>query len=159
MTGLNVEAFRDEHLDAAAELLAARHRRHREAEPLLPDVTDLRSHIEREWHVDGASGAFASRAGEPVAYLVARPLPYGRQGTWMVVGIAGHAVSGDAEIARDVYAAAAAEWVAAGHMRHGVFIPTTEPKLVDRWFHLSFGASGVLATRETEPAPPVDADG
>src|ERR671932_1309314 len=46
---LDVVEFRDEHLDAAAELLAARHRRHRAAEPLLPDVRDFRSEIEREW--------------------------------------------------------------------------------------------------------------
>ena len=159
MTGLNVEEFRDEHLDAAAELLAARHRRHREVEPLLPEVDDFRAHIEREWQVDGASGVLASRGGEPVAYLIGRPIPYAQQGTWMVAGIAGHAVSGDWEVARDVYAAAAAEWVAAGHQRHGVFIPATEPELVDRWFHLSFGASGVLATRETEPSRGFEANG
>ena len=29
--------FADDHLDAAGELLADRHRRHREAEPLLPE--------------------------------------------------------------------------------------------------------------------------
>src|SRR5215211_1862605 len=56
MTGLHVEPFRDAHLDDAAQLLAARHARHRELEPLLPDGGDFRAHIEREWHVDGASG-------------------------------------------------------------------------------------------------------
>jgi ribosomal protein S18 acetylase RimI-like enzyme len=159
MAGPNVEPFRDDHLDAAAELLAARHRRHREAEPLLPEGGDFRAHIEREWRADGASGVLASQGREPVAYLIARPMPYGGDGTWMLAGIAGHAVSGDAELARDVYAAAAAMWVAAGHTRHGVYIPTTEPELIDRWFHLSFGASGVLATRETEPQAPFGAEG
>src|SRR5919206_4987323 len=43
---LDIVEFRDEHLDAAAALLAARHRRHREAEPLLPDVRDFRAEIE-----------------------------------------------------------------------------------------------------------------
>ena len=159
MPGLKLEPFRDHHLDAAAEVLAERHRRHREAEPLLPEGGDFRSHIEREWHTDGAAGVFASRNGEAVAYLIARPLPYGSDGTWMVSGIAGHAVPGDAELARDVYAVAAAGWVAQGHLRHGVYLPASEPELIERWFNLSFGASGVLATRETEPAAPFEADG
>jgi ribosomal protein S18 acetylase RimI-like enzyme len=159
MPGLRLEPFRDDHLDAAAELLAARHRRHREHEPLLPEGGDFRAHIEREWRTDGASGVFAWRNGRPLSYLIARPLPYGPGETWMVAGIAGHALAGDAELARDVYASAAAAWVDAGHLRHGVYLPTSEPELIDRWFNLCFGASGVLATRETEPLPPFEADG
>ena len=154
---LDVVPFTDDHLDAAAALLAARHARHREAEPLLPVVADFRAEIEREWRADGASGVFASRGGEPVAYLVARPLPYGGGGTWMVAGIAGHAVEGDAEAARDVYAAAAQGWFEAGHMRHGVFVPAHDGALIDAWFRLSFGASAALATREATAEAPFDA--
>ncbi len=56
---LDIQPFADEHLDAAAALLAERHRAHREAEPLLPDVTDFRAHVEDEWRAEGASGWFA----------------------------------------------------------------------------------------------------
>jgi ribosomal protein S18 acetylase RimI-like enzyme len=146
---LEIVPFADEHLDAAAALLAARHRRHRAAEPLLPEIADFRSEIEQEWHADGASGVFATRDGAPAAYLVARPQAYGADRTWLVAGIAGHAIEGDREQIRDVYAAAAAAWMDAGHTRHAVFVPAHDRELVECWFRLSFGASAALATRET----------
>src|ERR1044071_2170641 len=102
---MEIVPFTDEHLDAAAEMLAARHARHREAEPLLPADVDFRAQIESEWSVEGASGVISANG-----YLFARPLPYVDGLTWMVSGIGGHALSGDAEHARDLYAAAAAAW-------------------------------------------------
>jgi hypothetical protein len=63
-------------------------------------------------------------------------------------------VTGDPEHARDLYAAAAAAWAESGHERHGVFLPSHDSALVDAWFRLSFGASGVLAMRETVPEAP-----
>ena len=75
----------------------------------------------------------------------------------MLAGIGGHAVAGDRELARDLYAAAAGGWVEEGHMRHAVFVPSFDRDLVDAWFRLSFGASAVLATRETAPEDALDA--
>jgi GNAT superfamily N-acetyltransferase len=147
--------FTDSHLDAAAELLAARHARHREHEPLLPAIDDFRAEIEKEWRVDGASGVIASDGARPVAYLIARPVEVGQVGPWMLAGIGGHAVDGDPEIVRDVYAAAAQRWFDSGYARHAVFVPAHDHALVDRWFRLSFGASAVLAMRETAPEPAV----
>ena len=40
---MEIVPFSDEHVDAAAELLAARHAQHREAEPRLPDDVDCRA--------------------------------------------------------------------------------------------------------------------
>jgi ribosomal protein S18 acetylase RimI-like enzyme len=157
MQDLQIRPFSEEHLDAAARLLAARHERHRRAEPLLPDVTDFRTEIEREWQADGASGVFATAGDDPLGYVLASPRPYGDTGTWMVVGIAGHAVSGDAELVRDLYAAAATIWTEDGHLRHGAFVPASDAALVDAWFRLTFGASGALALRETTGAEPFDA--
>jgi GNAT superfamily N-acetyltransferase len=156
MPDLQIRPFSDEHLDDAAQLLAARHARHRRAEPLLPGVTDFRTEIEREWQADGASGVIASAGAEAVGYVIASPRPYGDTGTWMLVGIAGHAVEGDAELIRDLYAAAAATWADEGHTRHGVFVPATDAALVDAWFRLTFGASGALAIRETTPEEPIE---
>jgi GNAT superfamily N-acetyltransferase len=150
---LEIVEFADEHLDDAAELLAERHARHRLAEPLLPADVDFRAQIESEWRVDGASGVFASRGGDAVGYLVGRP----QQTGWLTVGIGGHALRGDAEYARDLYAAAAAAWVDAGHMAHVVFVPVSETGAVEAWFRLSFGASAALAIRETGPEEPFDA--
>ncbi len=157
MAGLEIIPFSEEHLDAAAALLEARHARHREAEPLLPAAVDFRAQLESEWHTDGASGVFAIRAGKPVGYLVAAPRQLGPM-TWMTVGIGGLAVEGDRELAQDLYAAAAEMWVDAGHMIHAVFIPSADAALVDMWFRLSFGASAVLAMRETAGEPPFDAE-
>jgi len=145
---MKIVPFADEHLDAAAEMLAARHARHRAAEPLLPADVDFRGQLETEWSVDGASGVIS-----PHGYLFGRPDAHG-----LTVGIGGHAVTGDAEHARDLYAAAAAAWVESGHRSHMVFVPSSDGALIDAWFRLSFGASAVLATRETAGEPPYDGD-
>ncbi|HLY85502.1 MAG TPA: GNAT family N-acetyltransferase [Gaiellaceae bacterium] len=145
---MEIVPFAEEHVDAAAELLAARHKRHREHEPLLPDGVDFRAQVEREWTVEGASGVIS-----PHGYLFGAP---GRHG-WFSVGIAGHAVAGEPEHARDLYAAAAGKWVEAGHSSQMVFVPASDRDLVDAWFRLSFGASGVLALRETAADEPFDA--
>ncbi len=137
---MEIVPFADDHVDVAAELLAERHERQRGAEPLLPADVDFRAQIEREWRVDGASGVISPRG-----YLFGRPDRHG----WFTVGIGGHAVRGDAEHARDLYAAAAARWVEAGRREHMVFVPASDAALVDAWFRLSFGASAVLAMRET----------
>jgi GNAT superfamily N-acetyltransferase len=144
--------FSDEHLDAAAELLAARHARHREAEPLLPADVDFRSELEREWHQEGASGVFAGDA-----YLIAAPQTFADV-TWMRVSVVGQAIEGDRERMRDLYAAAAQRWVDEGHRQHAAFVPAHDTELVDTWFRLSFGASATLALRETGPEEPFDGD-
>ena len=160
MSGLRIVPFSDAHFDDAAALLEARHARHREAEPLLPADVDFRAQVEGEWQVEGASGVFATRGAEPAGYLFARPMPYGRSPTpyaQMVTGVAGHAVAGDRELARDLYAAAAGPWVDAGHLRHMVFVPSSDKELIDAWFRLSFGASATFAMRETASEPSFDA--
>jgi GNAT superfamily N-acetyltransferase len=143
--------FADEHLGDAAALLAARHARHREAEPLLPELADPLAAVEAEWHTDGASGVF-SRQG----YLFASPFSVSNV-TWMRAGIAGQAIEGDREAMRDLYAAAAERWVDEGHTKHALFAPSHDAELVDAWFRLSFGASAVLALRETGDEEPFEA--
>jgi GNAT superfamily N-acetyltransferase len=147
---LEVVPFADEHLDDAAALLAARHARHREAEPLLPDEVDVRAEVEREWRREGSSGVFAGNA-----YLLAAPQPRANT-SWMQVGVAGQAIEGDPERMRDLYAAAAQHWVDEGHTRHVAFVPSHDRELIDAWFRLSFGASAALALRETGPEEPFD---
>jgi predicted N-acetyltransferase YhbS len=146
-----IRTFTDADIDRAAEMLAERHARHCEKEPLLPADVDFRAQIESEWAVDGASGVISVRG-----YLFARPLPYIEGLTWMVAGIGGHVVLGDPEEARDLYAAAAGAWHDAGHLRHAVFVPASYTELVDAWFRLSFGASAALATRETVADAPAE---
>src|SRR5215211_170399 len=106
--------FSDEDVDAAAGLLARRHARHREAEPLLPAEADFRGEIERLWREPVASGA-VSEAG----YLIGAPRDDPVWGPNVWVDLAGHAVD-DPESARDLYALAAQRWVDDGSTRHYV---------------------------------------
>ena len=122
---MTIVPFTDAHLDDAAEMLAARHARHRAVEPLLPADLDFRAEVEKEWSADGASGVFS-----PAGYLIGSPQ---RKGTRVDVdGSRGHAVEGDAEHARDLYAAAAQRWVDEGHKEHAVFIPAHDSDLSTR---------------------------
>ena len=149
---LGIEPFGDDHVDAAAELLAARHARHREAEPLLPADVDFRAQIVADWDPETA-GVFAWLDGEPVGYLVGKPNPkFGFR-----VGIGGHAVRGDAEVVRDLYGAVAGSWLEAGYPHHEAFVPAGDADLVDAWFRLDFGAGAVLGIRETRAEAAFDA--
>jgi ribosomal protein S18 acetylase RimI-like enzyme len=154
MPGLRFEPFAAEHLDDAAELLARRHARHLEHEPLLRHEPDFRAEIEQAAGDDGAGGSVLVEDGELRGYLLASPRPLTNTGlTWQVVLFAGLALEGDAEALRDLYAHAAARWVEEGQTRHGVYVPSSEPELIDAWFRLCFGASGVTAARETGGEP------
>lgn len=152
MPGLRFEPFADEHLDDAAELLARRHRRHLEAEPLLAAEPDFRAEVESDWSSEGASGAAGFENGTLQGYLIAAPKTFTNTGlTWLLATFASVALEGDPERMRDLYAAAAGRWVEQGHTRHGVYIPACDDGLIDAWFRLSFGASGMMAARETAP--------
>ena len=146
MTRPEIRPFEDDHLDGAAALLAARHARHREVEPLLPAEVDFRAEIEKER--DELPGVVALSGGEVVGYLLGKRRE-DKVGAHVWSYVAGHAVE-DPELTRDLYAAAAGAWVEAGLTRHFFYVPAI-PELVDPWFRLSFGASSALAMRETSP--------
>jgi GNAT superfamily N-acetyltransferase len=152
MPGLRFEPFAETHLDAAAELLARRHTRHLEHEPLLASEPDFRAEVEQAWNEEGAGGSVVFDGSALRGYLFASPRSFSNTGlTWLVAGFAGMALEGDAELVRDLYAHAATRWVSEGHTRHGVYVPSSEPELIDAWFRLCFGASGATAARETAP--------
>jgi GNAT superfamily N-acetyltransferase len=144
MPGLEIQPFSQEHLDAASGLLAARHRRHREAEPLLTADPDFGAEIEalaaEGWGVVGL------RDGRVVAFL----LGIRKAETWgpnVWVEAAGHAAD-EAEDIRDLYAVAAGRWVDEGRTRHYVVVPASDAPLLDAWSRLSFGRQHALGIRE-----------
>jgi ribosomal protein S18 acetylase RimI-like enzyme len=152
MARLELRQFSDEHLEAAGELLAERHRRHRAAEPLLPELIDARAEVEGAWRKEGAAGAAAFRDGRLAGYLVGAP---GDDAVWGAnewVELAGHAVE-EPELVRDLYAAAAARWLDEGRSRHYAVVPAHDPGLLDAWFRLSFGQQQAYGIREV-PAEP-----
>jgi GNAT superfamily N-acetyltransferase len=154
MLGLRLEPFASRHLDDAAELLARRHERHLAHEPLLQREPDFRAEVEQAAGEDGASGSVLVDDGRLQGYLLASPRTLTNTGlSWQVVGFAGLAFEGDPELLRDLYAHAASRWVEEGHTRHGVYVPSSEPELIDAWFRLTFGASGITAARETAIEP------
>lgn len=158
MPGLEIQPFADEHVDAAAALLAERHRRHREAEPLLPEIDDFPAQVEEAWSRDESSGAAAIRDGTPVGYLIGAPRPDPIWGANLWVELAGHAVQ-EPEVVRDLYAAAAERWIAEGRTRHYALVPATDADLVDAWFRLGFGAQHALGIREVPAEVPPSPDG
>ncbi len=160
MAGLDVVPFSDEHLDVSAALLAARHARHREAEPSLPerfeDPSAAREEIEQAWRVEGASGTAALRDERVVGYLIGTPREAKIWGENVWVELAGHAVEEPEDI-RDLYAVAAARWVEEGRTRQYALVPAGDPGLVDAWFRLGFGQQHAHGLQEVEPrevAPP-----
>jgi GNAT superfamily N-acetyltransferase len=160
MPRIEVLPLEDDQLDAAAALLAERHRRHREAEPLLPKLDDLRAQLERDLEQEGAAGVVGIRGDDVVSYLVGRIEPDSRLGDLRaIVDFAGCAAAeGESETVRDLYAALAARWSAAGANRHLALIPASDEPLMDPWLRLAFGVQFVFAVRETAAMKPVRAD-
>lgn len=155
---LEILPFSDEHLDAAAALLADAHARHRAAEPLLGRLDDYREQVARQWEREGSSGAIALRDGAAAGYLIGAPASNdNRGGTRIYSDIAGHA-SAEPELARDLFAAAAERWHEDGQDRFAVVVPAHDAALVDAWFRVGFGLQFATAVREATAESPVDAD-
>jgi GNAT superfamily N-acetyltransferase len=130
---MEIVPFTEEHLDAAAELLAARQDRHRSEFPQLPADLDCRAEI-AALLADGATGSFTDGA-----YVLGRSGPEDRWGKNIWIDAAGHAAS-DPERLRDAWGHAAAGWFEQGLNAHYVLVPATDPDLLDAWFRLGFGA-------------------
>jgi GNAT superfamily N-acetyltransferase len=152
MPGLRFEPFSVAHIDDAATLLQKRHSRQLDSGALVAEEPDFRAELEQALAADGASGSVLVEDGELRGYLVAAPQKFTNTGlTWMLVGFAGFAHEGDAELTRDLYAHAASRWVDDGHTRHGLYLPASETEQIDAWFRLCFGASAMTAAREIAP--------
>jgi GNAT superfamily N-acetyltransferase len=136
MPDVEIRPFSDEHLDAAASLLAERHERHLAAEPLLARDADYRAQLA------GKDGLVALRDGELRAYVLAQTTDDDA-----FVDFAGCAAA-EPELVRDLYAALAPTWE---RDRHRVYLPAADAALIDVWFRLAFGLQFTLAVREPEP--------
>ncbi len=147
---MKIVPFEREHLEPAAVLLEERHRRHREAEPLLPAEVDYRGELVTLYEKDGASGAFADGG-----YVLGTRLD-DSWGPNVWIELAGHAVR-KPELVRDLYGLAAERWVEEGRTRHYAYVPATDGELVDAWFRLGFGVQHAFGIRELgdEQAPAV----
>jgi ribosomal protein S18 acetylase RimI-like enzyme len=150
--------FGEEHLDGAAELLAARHQQHRKAEPLLSarfeDPAPARELVAAAYDAEEASGSVAVDGSRVVGYLLGAPKGGEVWGPNVWVESAGHAVE-DPEVSRGLYALAAARWVEEGRIAQYVLLPSHDEQLVRAWFRLAFGWQHTHAIREPAEAGPV----
>ena len=135
MPDVVIRPFSDEHIEAAAGLLAERHRRHLAAEPLLARDVDYRAQLA------GKEGVVALRNGEVRAYLLGKTTEDDA-----LVDFAGCAAA-EPELLRDLYAVLAPTW---DRDRHRVYLPASDSQLIDVWFRLAFGLQFTLAVREPE---------
>jgi GNAT superfamily N-acetyltransferase len=149
MSRLEIHPFSEEHLDPAAALLERRHRRHRDAEPLLGDSYDYRAEIEA---LDDASGVVGTRDGRVAGFLLGIRKDDSRWGPNIWVEAAGHAVE-EPEAIRDLYAAAAARWFDEGRTRHYVLAPASDRELLESWARLSFGQQHAHGIRDVPDTP------
>lgn len=136
MPDVEIRPFSDEHIDAAAALLAERHERHLAAEPLLARDADFPAQLA------GKTGLVALRGGDLRAYLLGETTADDA-----FVDFAGCAAA-EPELLRDLYAELAPTWE---RDRHRVYLPASDSALIDAWFRLAFGLQFTLAVRE--PAP------
>jgi GNAT superfamily N-acetyltransferase len=136
---------------AAGSLLADRHRRHRAVEvamdPTYEEPAAAATQVEALLADQTASGWIAERDGVPAGFLIGVAKDASVWGPNIWVEAAGHAAA-EPEVVRELYAVAAAEWVAAGRTNHHVLVPATDAALVDAWFRLDFGQQHVHAVRE-----------
>ncbi len=154
-------------LPAAAELLAARHARDRQRQPLLParfEQPRTANAAAREvWGVPNSSGVAAWHDGRLVGYLIGQARFDTLRGRHAWIQLPGHALAADAPpgLYADLYAAAAPAWLALGAFDHYVMLPAGDRDALDVWFSLSFGQEQAHAMRSlAEPLPgPVELPG
>ena len=141
-------------VDAAARLLAERHRRQRLAEPLLDPIYEdpaaTTPEIEALLGGERASGWVALRDGAVAGYLIGVAKSDLVWGANVWVEAAGHAAD-DPALVRDLYAVAAAAWVGEGRTNHHVLLPASDAGLVDAWFTLDFGQQHLHAVVAAPP--------
>jgi len=171
---LTVVPFEEDHLTAAAGLLAARHARDRAREASLPGAFEspdaVRPSVEQLLRQQGAAGVLARRDGEPAGFLLAGPmLPAPRHflaqffpPRSMVIPYHGHALAPgeDPSLYRNLYAALAEVFVRRGFFDHFVNVPALDSSAREAWDSLGFARDATCAVRDVEQpvtgAGPVD---
>jgi GNAT superfamily N-acetyltransferase len=151
MSRLEIRPFSDEFLAPAGELLAARHRAHRAAEPLLPpryeEPAAAAAEVAELAGAANASGTVALRDGRVVGYLLGAPRTQEIWGSNVWVELAGHAVE-EAETLRDLYGAAAGRWFDEGLVRQYSLVPASDPALAEAWARVGFGQQHAYGIRQ-----------
>jgi ribosomal protein S18 acetylase RimI-like enzyme len=158
---MQIRPFSLDDVEASGQLLAARHRRDRAAEPALAaryEDAQVCSRLIRAALEQQATGAVAVDGDHYLGYQLATPGDDLR-GRHVWTGLDLHASAPDAgsEVVRHLYAELAAGWVADGRLHHYVVVPVSD---LDPWLALTFGheqvaedATEVLGFVAVRPVP------
>jgi ribosomal protein S18 acetylase RimI-like enzyme len=144
MSAPRFEPFTGDHLEAAAEVLRARHVDHRAHAPLLA-AGDALAALKSYWSKGSQSGVVALRDGRVAGFVLAQLQTHPLFGRCAWIAHSGHAAE-EGELLRDLYALAAEVWVAAGAERHYVLVPAHAEALAP-WYRLGFAHMHVEALR------------
>jgi GNAT superfamily N-acetyltransferase len=153
------------HLDAAAELLAARHERDRARDPRLPAAFSMplacRALIEPAFATDGWRGVIAEAGGRPAGFMLWAPQLFAP--THFLAGFfpprsyassyQQHAAAPGMEydVYREMYAALAEDAVGRGYFDHLVAIAPSDADAHEAFLSLGFARNAVAALRDVAP--------
>jgi len=161
MSILKIVSFSTDRLTEAGRLLALCQKRANAAIPALPSqgVTEemaIRA-LTDEWEKTGVSGAAALDGDKLVGYVIGQKQENAMRGRHVWISLAGQAIAAEqpVELYRDLYAAAAEEWVDEGYFYHCAMVPAGNPELLQTWFCLGFGheqVHGLLSLKQFQPS-------
>ena len=169
---ISIDTFNPErHLEAAAALLADRHRRDREREPALPPEYEVpaacRAAIELSFSTPGWEGVIAEEGGAMAGFMIATPQlfpPTHFLASFFPprsIGISyqSHATRDGAEYDayRAMYASIADTFVGRGFFDHMVSLAARDAAACEAFTSLTFGRHSVAAMRGVEPPERVPA--
>ena len=155
----NIVPFSTEHTEPAIKLLATRHEREQQQQPMLPKDFDAANAVKNAFEKPQSQGVAAYKNGEMIGYLLDHKIENSVMGRTAWLGLSGHAVAEQENLSiyADMYAALAEMWVCAGYFDHYVMVPAVRRDLLDTWFSLGFGMQQAYAlldlTQYTNTAP------
>jgi len=142
---LQLRPFEDGMVREAGQLLAQRHRRDRRAMPALPSRFEnpeiAAEAVAATWKRAYSSGYAAFAGSAMLGYLFGECVADMQRGRHVWMHLPGHAMADgvDADLYRDLYAAAGAGWLERGHFDHFALVPAGDRDAVEAFFALSFG--------------------
>lgn len=154
---MRIVRFEHSHAEAAGRLLSARHAAERQSAAALQQTFEEPEEASRVIEAllaqPGTGGVAAFRGAELAGYLLGRLETDKLRERHIWVAYAGAAIAEgeSAELYRDMYAAAAAEWVKRGAFRHYALVPAGDAQAMDGWLRLGFGYEQVHGV-QTIPA-------
>jgi GNAT superfamily N-acetyltransferase len=156
---------RDRHLDAAAALLAGRHRRDREREPMLPasfdDASACKAAIEHSFDSTGWHGVAAEAGGEIVGFAIMTPQHiaathflasfFPPRGASLGYGAYATKSGTEHDVLRAMFSDLAEHFVELGIFDFSVSIPASDPVTGEAFASLGFGRNMTCAIRDVAP--------